>query len=88
MIEISPTLLVTVALAEIAFIAWLIRLESKTNANSEDIKELFRHVENPEIHHRADDLDRRFDMLITAITKIETSIDKLMERFDKFLMQK
>ncbi len=91
----SPTI-VAIALAAVAFIAWLIRLESKATVTAAKVVELdadlYRHSDNAEIHHRAEDLDRRFESLQTGIDKIEqgisTGFEKINNRIDRLMTSK
>jgi hypothetical protein len=66
-----------------------VRMESKSNQNTSDIADIYRtmekHTENRNIHHDGEELDRRFNVVESGMHKIEKGIDKLVERFDKFL---
>lgn len=90
--EITPTVILGIAGLVLALftafagiIGAFVRLESKTNAHTTDITELFKHTEDRSIHPPADDLDRRFLALADGMDKIEKQLEKLIERFDRFL---
>lgn len=83
---------ITLALAVVGFIVWLVRLESKANTVAAKVTDhdadLYAHISNWEIHHEKEDLNRRFDDLKADLAKIDTSIEKLNDRFDRFLQTK
>ena len=66
-----------------------IRIEVKTNTNTQTIDELWQkvdqHSQDRSIHPPVDELDRRFDEVKDGMQKIDKGIEKLTERFDKFL---
>lgn len=76
--EISPTFLLTLGIALLSGVAWLIRLESKTSTNTRDLdtlsKDVYEHSSNGNVHHSADDLDRRFNELKDDISEIKDNI--------------
>lgn len=93
--ELTPTIVIAlIALAVTllgvfaGIVAGFVRIESRTNSHTEDIKELFRHSENDRIHHPADELDRRFSVVDRAASEIKAEIVKLGERIDRFLTSK
>jgi uncharacterized protein YoxC len=87
----APT--ITLLIAVVGFIIWLVRLESRANAALDKADKLsidvYAHTENVHIHHSADDLDRRFKELKDDITEIKQDIkDGLKEignRIDRLL---
>ncbi len=87
---------VYLGLAVIAFIAWLVRLESKANVTANKVMDidadLYKHADDSEIHHRGEDLDRRFENLQNGIDKIEKGIEqgfsKINDRIDRLMVSK
>jgi hypothetical protein len=88
-LDISPTFLLTLGLAIIAGIGWLIRLESKASAAAKDVdslsKDFYLHDSDKSVHHDGAELDRRFNVIDSGMQTIQKGIDKLNERFDRFL---
>ena len=80
MLEVSPTFILTVALAILGGIVWLIRLESNTRGNSEDIKDLFAHVDDRSIHHGADYLDSKFEAVEKRLDRIDDRLDRSLAK--------
>lgn len=87
----TPTLIIaiiglifTLLTAFAGVVAGFVRIESKTNVNTADISELFKHSEDRTVHHPADELDRRFSVLDVGVAEIKKGIDKINDRFDKF----
>lgn len=62
----------------VAFVAWLIRLESKATGANDKVEKLsvdvYDHHASNDIHHNASDLDRRFKELKDDIIEIKSDI--------------
>lgn len=90
--EITPST-VTAALAIIAFIVWLVRLEGKgatvANKVADHDADLYKHIDNWAIHHEKDDLNRQFDELKADLkadlAKIDTTMEKMSDRIDRLI---
>ena len=92
MIELSPSFLVPFGLALVAGIAWLIRLESKASTTARDVdtlsKDFYLHDSDKSVHHDGEELNRRFNVIDDGMKVIQKGIDKLNDRFDRFLSNK
>jgi septation ring formation regulator EzrA len=78
--DISPTFILTAALAVLGGLAWLIRLESKTNGVIEDVKDLFAHADDRSIHHGADYLDSKFEAVEKRLDRIDDRLDRSLAK--------
>lgn len=76
---------ITVLLAIIALIGWLVRMEAKTNNNSSDIDELYKHVSDRDIHHPSDKLETIMDTVKEMKAEFKSSMAKLTDRIDRML---
>ena len=84
---------VTLALAVVAFIVWLVRLESKANTIAAKVLDhdgdLYKHIDNWAIHHEKDDLNRQFDELKNDLkadlAKIDSTMEKMSDRIDRLI---
>jgi uncharacterized protein YoxC len=79
----NPTVIVTVALAAIAFIVWLVRLEGKNSGTAKTIEKLEKEIEklelqlkvhesNQEIHFNAiiaEKVDAIYNLRLTSMEK-------------------
>ncbi len=91
--ELNPTFLLTIVLAVLAGVAWLIRLESKTNTSLSDLNDLYRkvdeHSSDREIHHDGEELNRRFNDIGRELSEIKVAVKEGMQnlsnRIDNFL---
>ena len=58
---------VTIIMAGVAFVAWLVRLEYKANTTADNVKDLsgdvYKHHSDKTIHASETELNRRFDEL-------------------------
>lgn len=101
--EITPTVvisglvaLVVILTAFAGIVGGFVRLESKTNANGNDINELYREVEkhrdNRNVHHDGDELDRRFGVLTEGMNDIKEQVKdgfkEITHRMDNFIKSK
>ncbi len=71
----TPTVFVTIGLAAIAFIVWLVRLEAKNSGTKEAITKLEKEIEKLELQLKVHETDRtiHFD------SKITEQADKLID---------
>lgn len=76
---------ITVLLAIGGVIVWLVRMESKTNNNSVDIDELYKHVNDRDIHHPSDKLETIMDTVKELRSEFKSSMAKLTDRIDRML---
>jgi|GEM_PF-7097092 len=76
---------ITALLAIVALIVWLVRLEAKTNSNTIDIDELYKHAADRDIHHPSDRLETIMDAVKELKSEVKTSFGKLTERIDRML---
>jgi hypothetical protein len=91
--EVNPTFILTLVLALLAGVAWLIRLESKTNTSLSDLNDLYHkvdsHAADREIHHDGEELNRRFNDIGRELSEIKLAVKEGMQnlsnRIDNFL---
>ena len=94
--DINPTVIIaaigltlTLLLIFAGIVGGFVRMESKISSLTEDRNEMYRHVENGEIHHKAGDLDRRFTELAHQLTSVKDDVkegfQKIADRIDRML---
>jgi hypothetical protein len=94
--EISPSIIISAIVAAVVVLSavvgivfWFARLEGKTTTNSTAIGDIYtaieKHTDNIHIHHDGEELNRRFSTIDDGMKTIQKGIDKLNERFDRFL---
>jgi hypothetical protein len=86
--DLTPTN-ITLILAIIAGIVYIVRIESKTGSNTRDIEDLYlrqdTHAADKEIHSDKAESNLKFAMLNSTIADIKHLVEKLDERLRRFL---
>lgn len=67
----TPTALVTVALAAIAFIVWLVRLEGKNSGTAKSIEKLEKEIEKLELQLKVHETNQGIHFNQTIAEKVE-----------------
>jgi hypothetical protein len=87
MFEISPTFLLSLVIALLAGVGWLLRLEAKVSTAARDVgdlsKDFYDHDKNLNVHHDGAELDRRFNVIDEGMRTIQKGIDKVNDRLDR-----
>jgi hypothetical protein len=77
--EITPTI-ITIGLAIIAFIVWLVRLEGKAGQSAKDVFKLQEHVEDRSIHHDSEWLKQQFADIKASVETVNQTIRDILTK--------